>query len=42
MSEDKGCTKDSCWCVGMVYGPRGLLEVSTVGPEVDEVLQMAS
>jgi hypothetical protein len=41
-SEDKVCTKDSCWYVGMVYGPRGLLGVSTAGPRVDGVLQMES
>ena len=23
MSEDKVCTKYSCWFVGMIYGPRG-------------------
>jgi hypothetical protein len=32
-------TKDSCWSVGMVYDPRGLPEVSIIGPGVDEVLQ---
>jgi hypothetical protein len=37
MSEDKVCIKDSCWSVGMVYDPRGLLGVSTAGPGVDEV-----
>jgi hypothetical protein len=41
-SEDKVRTKNSCWSVGMVYDPRGLLEVSTGGPEVVGVLQMAS
>jgi hypothetical protein len=39
MNEYKVRTKDSCWSIGMVYGLRGLLEVSTVGPRVDEVLQ---
>jgi hypothetical protein len=38
MSEDKVLTKDSCWSVGMIYNPRGLPEVSTVGPKVDGVL----
>jgi hypothetical protein len=33
-------TKDSCWSVRMVYNPRGLSGVSTVGPRVDGVLQM--
>jgi hypothetical protein len=42
MSEDKVHMKDSCWSVGMVYGPRGLPGVSTAGPRVDEVLQMVS
>jgi hypothetical protein len=32
-------TKDSCWSMGMVYGPRGLPGVSTTGPRVDRVLQ---
>jgi hypothetical protein len=34
--------KDSCWSVGMVYDPRGLLGVSIIGPGVDEVLQLVS
>jgi hypothetical protein len=33
-------TKDTCWHVGMVYGPKGLLGVSTTGPRVDEVLYL--
>jgi hypothetical protein len=33
-------TKDPCWCVGMVYSPRGLSGVSTVSPGVGGVLQM--
>jgi hypothetical protein len=33
-------TKDLCWFAGMVYGSRGLLGVSIVGPGVDDVLQM--
>jgi hypothetical protein len=32
-------TKDSCWSMGMVHDPRGLLGVSTAGPRVDGVLQ---
>jgi hypothetical protein len=40
MSEDKVHIKDSCWSVGMVYDPRRLLEVSTVGPRVAGVLHM--
>jgi hypothetical protein len=31
-----------CWSVGMIYGPRGLLGVSTVRPGVTEVLQSKS
>jgi hypothetical protein len=42
LSEEKVRTKDLCWFVGMVYGPRGLPGVSTTGPRVDEVLQMVS
>jgi hypothetical protein len=42
MSEDKVHTKDSCWFVKMIYNPRGLRGVSTAGPGVDGVLQMAS
>jgi hypothetical protein len=41
-SEDKVRTKDSCWFVGMVFGPRGLTKVSTAGPGVNGVLQMVS
>jgi hypothetical protein len=41
-SEDKVRTNNSCWSVGMVYDPRGLLEVSTAGSEVVGVLQMVS
>jgi hypothetical protein len=38
------CTKDSCWYVGMVYGPRGLPGVSIAGPRVaqDNVVLNAS
>jgi hypothetical protein len=38
MSEDKVRTKDSCWSMGMVYGPRELPGVSTAGLGVDVVL----
>jgi hypothetical protein len=38
MSEDKLRTKDSCWSVGMVYGPRGLPGLSTTDTGVDVVL----
>jgi hypothetical protein len=41
-SEDRVRTKDSCWSVEMVYDPRGLTGVTTVGPGVDGVLQMVS
>jgi hypothetical protein len=37
--EAKVCTKGSCWFVGMIYGPRGLPELSTVGLRADGVLQ---
>jgi hypothetical protein len=40
MSEDKVCTKDSCWSVETIYGPIELTRVSTVGPGVDEMLQV--
>jgi hypothetical protein len=42
MSEDKVCTKGSCWSVGTIYDPRELPRVSTSGPRVDEVLQLVS
>jgi hypothetical protein len=38
MSEDKVSTKGLCWSVRMIYDPRGLLGVSTAGPEVDGIL----
>jgi hypothetical protein len=41
MSEDKVCTKDSCWSMGMVYGPRGLPGVSTASLGVDAMLHDA-
>jgi hypothetical protein len=40
MSEDKVHIKDSCWYVGMVYCPRGLLGVSTTSPGVDGVFTL--
>jgi hypothetical protein len=39
MSEDKVRPKYSCWSVGVLYGSRELLEVSTAGPGVDGVLR---
>jgi hypothetical protein len=41
MGEDKVRTNDSCLTVGMVYGSRGLLGVSTAGLGVDNVLQFS-
>jgi hypothetical protein len=38
MSEDKVCTKDSCWSVGTIYDPGELPGVSTTGPGLDGVL----
>jgi hypothetical protein len=40
MTKDKVRTKDKCWSVGMIYGPRELPGVSTPGSRVDRVLQM--
>jgi hypothetical protein len=40
MSEDKGCTKDSCWSVGTIYDPRELPVVSVIGLGVDGVLHV--
>jgi hypothetical protein len=34
MSEDKVCTKDSCWSVEMICDPRELPGVSTAGPGI--------
>jgi hypothetical protein len=42
MSEDKVCTKDLCWSMGMIYDPRELPGVSIADPGVDGVLQMVS
>jgi hypothetical protein len=36
----KCAQKKSCWSVEMVYGPRGLPGVSTVGSGFDGMLQM--
>jgi hypothetical protein len=41
MSEDKVRIKDLCWLVGTIYDPRELPGVSTAGPGVDGVLQLA-
>ena len=41
MSEDKVRTKDPCWFVWMINDPRELPGVSTAGPGVDGVLQLA-
>jgi hypothetical protein len=35
-------TKDLCWSVGMIFDPRGLPGISTIGPGVDGVLQIVS
>jgi hypothetical protein len=42
MSEDKVCTKDSCWSMGTIYDPRELPGVSTIGPGLDGMLQVVS
>jgi hypothetical protein len=42
MSEDKVRTKYPCWSVWMIYDPRELPGVSTVGPGLDGVLQVVS
>jgi hypothetical protein len=34
MSDDKVCTKDSCWSVGTIYDPSELPRVSTAGPGI--------
>jgi hypothetical protein len=33
-------TKDSCWSMGTIYGPRELQGVSTTDPIVDRVFQV--
>jgi hypothetical protein len=40
--EDKVRIKDTCWSMGMIYGPRGLPKVSIAGLGVDGMLQMVS
>jgi hypothetical protein len=42
MSEDKVCTKYSCWYVGTIYDPNELSGVSTAGPGLDGMLQVVS
>jgi hypothetical protein len=42
MSEDKVRTKDSCWSMGTIYGPRELSGVSIAGLGLDVVLQVVS
>jgi hypothetical protein len=42
MNEDKVRTKDPCWSVRTIYDPRELPGVSTTGPRLDGVLQVAS
>jgi hypothetical protein len=41
MSEDKVCTKDPCWSVGIIYDPRELPGVSIVGPEIRRSVTLA-
>jgi hypothetical protein len=40
MSEDKVCTKDSCWSVGTIYNPRELPGVSTAGPRIGQSVKV--
>jgi hypothetical protein len=42
MSENKVCTKDLCWSMGMIYDLRELSGVSTAGPEIDGVLHCSN
>jgi hypothetical protein len=42
VSEDKVCTKYSCWYVGLIYGPSGFPVVSITGSGVDRMLQLVS
>jgi hypothetical protein len=42
MSEDKVRTKDPCWSMWIIYDPRELIGVSTVGSGVNGVLQVVS
>jgi hypothetical protein len=41
MSEDKVRTKDLCWYVGIIYDPRELPGVSTVGPGIGRGVTLA-
>jgi hypothetical protein len=41
ISEDKVCTKNSCWSMRIIYDHRELSGVSTVDPKVNGVLQWA-
>jgi hypothetical protein len=34
LSEDKVCTKDTCWSLGTIYDPRELPGVSTASPGI--------
>jgi hypothetical protein len=36
MSEDKVCTKVSCWSVGTIYDPRELPGLSTTSPWIGQ------
>jgi hypothetical protein len=36
MSEDKACTKDSCWSMGTIYDPRELPGVTTSDPGIGQ------
>jgi hypothetical protein len=42
MSEDKVCTKYSCWYMGMINDPSGLLGVTTTNLGVVGVLHKAN
>jgi hypothetical protein len=42
ISEDKVCTKDSCWSVGMIYDPIKLSGVSTAGTGIGRGLQCST
>jgi hypothetical protein len=39
MSEDKVCTKDTCWFMETLYNHRELSKISTAGPGLDGVLR---
>jgi hypothetical protein len=36
MSEDKVCTKDLCWSMGIIYDPRELPGVRTASPGIGQ------